>query len=221
MTGLARCGLVAVAVLNVAVLAACGGGNERGESQTPRLRADSRNALAEALLTTKDLRSVRGLPADIEAASLDELPLYEDPDPRGPCGARIDQPDLARGQSVALRSDQAAGFTAVVRLPIAQARAYMKALAADTRVGCPPHQRRTHTGSVQRVKLVSAVDIGNRGTAARVTITNKGKTVDALQIAVQDADRVAVLVLFTSAALPDNTVRAIANRASRRLQQVS
>ncbi len=223
MTGVARCGLVAIVVLNLTVLAACGGGGgeESDESQTPRLRTGSRTALADALLTTGDLRSVRGLPADIEAVSLDGLALFEDPDPRGPCGARIDQPDFARGQGVGLRSDQVAGFIAVVRLSVAQARAYMKALVADTRLGCPPHERRTNTGSIQRVKRVKAVDIGDQGSAARVTITSEGKTVDALQIAVRRADRVVVLVLFSSAALPDDTVRALASRVFRRLHHGS
>ncbi len=92
---------------------------------------------------------------------------------------------------------------------------------ADTRVGCPPHERRTNTGSIQRVTLLKAVGIGNQGTAAGVTITSEGKTVDALQIAVRKADRVAVLVLFSSAALPDNTVRALASRVFRRLQHGS
>lgn len=215
---------MAAAVFSLVLLGGCDSGDERGESRTPRIRSGPVTELTDALLTTQDLRAVRGLPRDLEAVSPEGVELFENPDPRGPCGAKVRYPDFARGQVVGLRSASAGGLEAVFRLPVAQATAFVRSLAADTRMGCPPHEAKTNTGSVQRVTLVKEVDIGSLGdqrTAALLRIVNKGQTAYVASVAVRHGDRVAVVALFAPARASDDVVKAIALRASDRLRAAS
>ncbi len=88
-------------------------------------------------------------------------------------------------------------------------------------VGCP-HESKTNTGSIQRVKLVKEVDIGSLGdqrTAALLTITNEGQTAHVVQVVIRDTDRVAILGLFAPAQASDDVVKAIALRTANRLRE--
>lgn len=213
-----RCA-VALMLCSAVSLAGCGD-SERSRSQTPRVKQGASSGLTRALLTTADLRTVRGLPRDIEAVSLDAVRLFENPDPRGPCGAKIDPPELSRGRGVGLRSEQDFGWEFVFALPLAEAKAYVGSVAADTRAGCPAYRSRTNTGATQQVRLDRVVDIGEAGdeqTASTFTLTNDGQTLRGAQLTIRDADRVAQLVLFTP--LSDQALRALAARAAARLMR--
>ena len=76
---------------------------EASRSLTPRITQGSIVGLDEMELRTSDLQSVVGLPHDVVVGSVHATQLFADPDPRGPCGAKIDQPDLLSGEVVAIR----------------------------------------------------------------------------------------------------------------------
>lgn len=215
----ARGALMVVTAVLALLQAGCGeAGSER--SDTPQVRPGSAGGLTAALLTTADLRSVLALPGDAAAVSLDDVKVYENPDPRGPCGAKIQVPAFARGRGVGLTAGPTdVGFEFVFGLTLSEARAYVTSVAADTRVGCPAHQSTTNTGSIQNVRLLRTVDIGrlaDQRTASVVEIINEGQTFQASQVTIRDADRVAQIMWLGR--ISDRALRALATRAASRLQ---
>lgn len=213
-----RWGCASVSMFCVAASFAGCGVSESSRSQTPRIEERAASELTSSLLTTADLRSVPGLPRDVEAVSLDVVGLYENPDPRGPCGAKIHTPAPSRSRGVGLRSQQDFGWEFVFGLSLAEAKAYVGSVIADTRAGCPEHRSTTNTGSVQRVRLERIVDVGAVGdeqVASTFALTNNGHTMRGAQITIRKANRVAEVVFFTP--FSDNVLRAVAARAAARL----
>jgi hypothetical protein len=211
--------LVALAV----VVASCSSGSGSQRSETPRISEPSRQAeLSGALLTNADLQHIPGLPSDIAVKSVDDMKLFEDPDPRGPCGARVAQPDLSTGAVIGISAQAVQGFEAVVELPVTAAENYLRALREDARPGCAAYDSTTNTGSTQHVRLIRPVDIGAAGderTAGLLEISNEGHTFEAFELAVRSGGRVALFVLFSFSGRPldDDSLRAVAEPLARRL----
>ncbi len=137
-----RSGAVTAALLTVGGCAS----DVRGSS-TPRITSGvDRSALANVLLTTDDLD---GLPyAGAVAQDIGEIPVFENPDPRGPCGAEIEPLPLEGAVGRAFVLGRSSMFTLV--LPSGQ-QSDIDALRADGHEGCDAFLSMTNVGENQRV----------------------------------------------------------------------
>lgn len=191
------------------------------ESLTPRVTEGTAPAdLKTKLLQPEDLQGIRGLPSDLRVVPVESANLFENPDPRGPCGAKVDQPDLSGGASLAFQARTATGFQMVGEVPEDQARAFLDATAADSRPGCPPWQSRTDTGANQTGEFLGTVDLGlpaDVATAANIHVTSAGSEAYGTEIIVRSGGTLSVVVLLAGAPAPPSVTRDLAATAARRL----
>jgi len=207
--------------LVVVMVASCSSSHS-GESLTPRITDpnSSGSPLNDMLLTTADLRSISGLPADMQAVSVNDLSLFADPDPRGPCGAKVQQPDLGGGAGTGIQSPSLQGAEFVVPLEESVARAYLSALIADTRAGCASHTSLTNNGTQQSVELLHVVglpDLADQQTATVLGITNQGQRFEGAEVVLRKGGTIAFVVVFGVTAPSDSIIVAIAQKAADRL----
>lgn len=199
----------------------CSSDGDRPASQTPRVTTDNTTSeLKSALLTTADVRAVQGLPNDLAVTSLDDMSVYEDPDPRGPCGAKIAPPDFSDGVGVAFRSTSLGGFHFVVEPLGGAAGTYIDRLAEDTQQGCAPYDSTTNTGTTQHVQLVRTIElrsIGDQSHAAILEITNQGQTFSAAELVVRRGEVMSFLVIFSPTEPSDQVVMGLAEVVAGRL----
>lgn len=151
----------------------------------------------------------------------ERAPAFENPDPRGPCGARAPQPPgMDHAALVTLRAGSYQVVEVVSAPAPGEAARYLDALAADLRPGCPPHESTTNQGHVQRVSGVEAVDVGGVGDRA-VAWTARAEVgtsrVNAGLVALHVGPRFAYVQVFSVDPPPPATVRALAEAAARRL----
>jgi hypothetical protein len=134
-----------------------------GRSNTPRITLGPAREDAEILLLSEDdVGVVDGFRGAV-AADIGDLELYENPDPRGPCGAPVvaqPTPDAGRGFTT-----EDAIVLQFVYLDAGMIEVLLEALAADLRPGCEPHESRTNVGTVQRVSAPLPIDTTGLGTA--------------------------------------------------------
>jgi hypothetical protein len=210
-----------VAVVLLALVAgACGGDKAAPGSATPRITGGADGPLAPGLLTQAQLRQVPGL-SSAKVTSLEETSLFEDPDPRGPCGAKVPALSLDDAAGVAIAAETIRGGAEFVRrLPTGAATRYLDAVMADTRSGCPEYETTTNQGAKQRVLLVRIVRLHNEFDQA-VAVVNALKVANSVRAAtrveVRHGDILATTVIFTNRPMENVTVRGIASLMGRSL----
>jgi hypothetical protein len=199
-----------IALVALVALAACG-----GDEPKPIV-----GRLAPALLTDADLR---GQITNGTIVSVSELAPYVDPDPRGPCGARVVALPLGDAVGVGVKSSNIGGVQLVARMKTSTAKAYFSQRKSDLREGCPEFRTRTPDG-IQRVKLdrVVALDVSadDAISVQRATLLN-GRVTSTTAIELRRGNVVDRLVLFAPAPLNEITVRTLARRMANRLASLS
>lgn len=213
-----RRGLLILLVVPVLVAAACGGSN--GTTATTRVTVGPLGSLEAALLTQTQLRQVPGLPT-AEVAPLTDLGVFEDPDPRGPCGARVPKLALTDTAMITITAQNIrGGAQLVVRLPSGDAKRYLDARQANTSRGCAPYEFKSPDGVNQRVQLVRVVRLHREFEQALAVVTalTVGERVRAAtQIEVRRGDILARTVIYTNLPLSNTAVRGIASVMARNL----
>jgi hypothetical protein len=209
-----------IALLTLATGACANGGPTSSPSRTPKITVASGTALDAALLSTDDLHSIAGLPSDVKAVALNGLNVFEDPDPRAPCGAKVTPLDLSRGAGVGIQSSTIQGAQLVVQLDEGAATRQVDAFIADAHDGCAAFQSVTNRGATQTVTLdhvVTLPALADQAAAATSIIESSGTSVVATHLVVRRAATLAVTVLFSARKLGDDVVRALAARVAGRL----
>jgi hypothetical protein len=194
----------------------CSAGHGSSASRTPKIAAASGSGLDAALLSASDLRD-GGLPADVHTTALNDLNLFEDPDPRGPCGAKVESIDLTRGAGVGIAASAVQGAELVVRLDEPAAKAYLGALEADAHDGCAAYQTTTNRGTPQTVTLRTVVALPmlvDGAIATKLTIESSGNATAVTQIVLRRTGTIALTTLFAASPLSDATVRSLALHAA-------
>jgi hypothetical protein len=208
-------------VLLVLVAGACGGnGNGAKGSNTPRITVGADGPLAPGVLSQDQLRHVPGL-STATVTALDDTAPFVDPDPRGPCGAKVPAVSLREASGVLIKADTIrGGAELVLRLPAGAAQKVLDARMANAIAGCPEYATVTHQGVAQRVLLVRIVRLHKEFQQA-LAVVNAIKIGDsvraATQIEVRRGDILARTVIFTETPLADATVRGIASLMGRNL----
>jgi hypothetical protein len=208
-------------LLVVLVLGACGGHKGANGSNTPRITVGLEGPLAPGLVTQPQLRQVPGL-SSAKVTSLLHASVFQDPDPRGPCGAKVPVVSLddAVGAAISAQTIRS-GAEFVTRLEAGAAQRYLDARMADATPGCPEYVTTTHQGASQRVLLVRIVRLPKefQQALAVVLALKIGDSVRAAtEIEVRHDDTLARTVIFTSAPMDDATVRGIASLIERNLR---
>jgi hypothetical protein len=204
-----------------ALVSACSG-STNGESLTPRITVQegANGPLAERLLSSDDLHSIAGLPGDVRAVSVNDTSLFSNPDPRGPCGARISLPDLSSASQAGIQSKQLNGFEFIVGPDTAIAQGFVDATISDTQPGCPSYTSITNTGSTQTTALLRVValpNVADQQTACVLSITNGSDHGEVAAILLRRGNIVDSIVVFAASAPPDDVITALADKAAQKL----
>jgi hypothetical protein len=193
------------------VVGACGGSKANGANT--RVTVGPQGPLDAGLLTQTQVRQVPGF-ATAKVTPLADIASLADPDPRGPCGAKVPAVPLTDVAGVTVLAETIRGAAQlVIRLPKGDAEKYLDARQANTSKGCPEYQTTTRQGLPQRVLLVRVVRLHNefeQGLAV-VTALKIGKSVRAAtQIEIRRGDILSRTVVFTNVPISNVSVRGIA-----------
>jgi hypothetical protein len=159
-------------------------GSSGAGSSTSRVEARSAR-LEPGLIRQTQLDGIPGLEG-LTKRRLEDASVFENPDPRGPCGAVVPSLDLTGAAIAAFATESGSRilFAAVVPMGEQNARAYMDAMLADAHPGCASWQSKTNTGQTQKVTptIVSLPPIADQqtGMSGHVTVGAASGTIAAV-----------------------------------------
>jgi hypothetical protein len=211
-----RWGMVAVALVVLGGCAREAASPFEGGSETPRITTPAPTAdLAATLLTEDDLAGVPGLSSAV-ASELGDAELFENPDPRGPCGTPVaPMPGPAAGRAFA---GDTATLVQVVYERADELDSFVDEITRDLVPGCGPHESRTNIGTTQQVSEPTPLDtagVGDRAIGWTTEITSAGQTAAAGVILVVADGRATALQFLAAEDSPVDLVplaRAAADR---------
>ena len=175
-----------------------------------------------ALLTARDVSAIPGAPGGVAVVPSEKGTLFQDPDPRSPCGARVTLPDLSQSAHVTFDAASFGAFQVVVDQSVQKATAFATAWQRDTRPGCPPSTSRTSTGSTQISQLVGPISMPrlvDQETGALLTVNDNGQTVDAYGMVLRSGGRLELDVLISPVPLTQAFVLGFALAAESKLRR--
>lgn len=215
--GVRRCVLVAVSLLLVGT--ACDSADDAGGSNTPRVTVDESGSDSSRFLLDVDVvRDIGGL-EDVVAQEIKDLPVFENPDPRGPCGGVVPQLpiDGAVGRAFTAPSTSAIQLVAD-ESPVR--REYLAALVADRRDGCDSYTSTTNRGDLQTVsdiRFLDAAELPDGAVAwiSRIDVTG-GTLYGGAAFALVDGHMVA-LQIQSMAPVQPATLQQLVERAAAQL----
>jgi hypothetical protein len=217
---------VAVALVASSVTASCSTTSHTPRtalpSLTPPITAKATSSLRGGLITQADL-DVTPSVTGITVASLGSGQVFTDPDPRGPCGAKLNQPSLEGAAGEALQG-AVNGVELIIHVDPAVAEDYVSAVQRDTRPGCPNWQSMTNTGATQTGELVTAVPLSvpaDQATAALLRVTSQGSKLAGTEIILRDGGTVSVTIMFSAATLAVAPVQLLALKEATQLRAVA
>jgi hypothetical protein len=214
---------VVVALVSCLALAACaseGTGLTDERSNTPRVTVgEPADDVADLLLAARDVEAVDGL-QDAAASDVDDIEVYENPDPRGPCGARLDAPPTPDAGRVLT----AGGITALqlVYADASEIDRHVDVLEGDLRPGCGPHESLTNFGAVQQVAEPVALDttgVGDRAVGWTTAITVDGETAYAGLVLAIGGGHATGLQVLAGHPVGSDTMLSLARAAVARLER--
>jgi hypothetical protein len=176
--------------------------------------------LVRSLLSSDDIENVPGSPDDLVRQPVEDASLFENPDPRGPCGAEVTQPDFADAAISVFGTPEAphAFVTqAVWDLPAGVAQEFLEEERADLIPGCPPYTSETPFGE-QRVELLGEVALPQLeadALAIRLRIrTSEGPTLYAGSLLVRKGSRLSNIGMFAENPVSEAFIRSVASLVS-------
>ena len=216
-----RLGAVGVALL--LALGACGGSKAPPPS-APQVTLSSDGPLTPAIVGASLLRRVPGF-SEAVLQPLADVTLFEDKDPRGPCGAKVPGLKLtdALGSSWTAQTIRG-GAQIVVRRPAGEARRYLTSRLNDISPKCAPYTAKSAQGVTQTVKYEAAVRIARDAdqSLATVSAVRIGSEVRAMtEIEVRRGDVLSRAVVFSNAPMDNRIVRGIGNLMFKALQRLA
>jgi len=200
-----------------ALFAACS--DDDADSDTPRIVVVDDSELTELLMTADDVAQITGF-AGVEARELDEVPVFENPDPRGPCGSPVPNPpvDVAAGRAL---TGSTIGLVQFVQTASPEFEAFIDALEADQGPPCDGYSSRTNAGTVQTVTDLTVFaatgdDVTGVVWTGLVSFDGNSTYFGAMAL---EADGAATFVTVQSGSeIPEEGMTLLADRAVRRLR---
>jgi hypothetical protein len=214
----------AALIATTMVLAACSDSDE-ARSNTPRVTVDedAETNLVSRLLTVEQVEKALG-GSGLSQADISETPVFENPDPRGPCGAVV--PQFRLGEGTVGRSFGASNVTIVqfITPTSAVTSAYLDAIVGDALPGCSGFESETNQGLMQQVSEIEIVDVTSAPTGA-VAYTSRvdigGQTAYVAAVTVADREVTTYLQVFAQDRIDSRALQALtaaANDALRRAE---
>jgi len=151
----------AAAACALAILTSSCASSGEVQSNTPRVTVDTGAPESSLLLMQSDVRAIDGL-AELVAQDINQVPVFENPDPRGPCGGAAPSPPINDAVGRAF-TDSNTSIVELIAVASTEADTYLSALRADRVASCGPFKSTTNTGSTQTISQVEFVDLGSIG----------------------------------------------------------
>ena len=204
-------------MLVAVITASACGGDDSPESSTPEISISGDDGFVDLLLTSDDfddISSLAGLAREVGTTA----GIYEDPDPRAPCGAPVLFP-----ATDAIATFSGTDITVLNLVGSDGGAEYIEAMRDDARPGCPDHTRETNIpGQNQTVTFLGEVRlpaVGDNRIALRSRIRTTAD-LEAVEVMISDGElHTAFLALGNpdSLALSDAEIVAIADRMAERI----
>lgn len=191
----------------------CSDSDPGAESLTPQVTVEATD-LDDALLEASDIGDLIG---DVQAQPLDAVAVFENPDPRGPCGAPV--PPVPTSGASGRAFESAVALVIQLVLPrTEEVDEFMAAQLANVVEPCGPYESTTNVGTVQEVSDIEAVELPELdGFAMTAEIDSGGAVAFAWAGAAQSEGAVTLLFGFAAAAAPVDVVQTLVERAAERL----
>lgn len=200
---------------------ACSSGGSQSTSKTPRIVSGSSD-LEAGLVSVGQLRQIPAL-AELRAAPRSKYGTFVNPDPRGPCGKRISQPDYSKG---ALKSylERTEGVTTIlVKVSDRKAKGFLDSMINDSQPPCRPYTSTTNTGATQHVDptIVSLPPVGTQRSGALLKITIGEQTTYGGAIVVRRGGYVGSITVISTRPLSSGLLSALAPRVDAAIRHVA
>jgi hypothetical protein len=207
-----RCAVCVIVLAALVMGGACSSSSHTHGSLTPRVTDDPASPLESKLVSVTALDAIPGTPL-FTTVPVAKGHIFEDPDPRGPCGAKLTQPKL--DQAIAeFQTPTGQAIESLGDIGIAAATHFLHAYSADRRQGCAPYDSRTNEpGVTQHVVYEGPIRLPHLlddAVADRLRITAQGKTVEFIAITLRRGGIIGTFVIMDSQTLPSAAVVAIA-----------
>jgi hypothetical protein len=188
------------------------------QSNTPRITVGEHQAQRSGmLLTAQDMAGIDGLD-DLVAVEMTDYPVFENHDPRGPCGGPALQLPVDDPVGRAFSSSSISAFELIMSRGADQV-AYLDAMQADQREDCGPYESTTNRGETQAVSDITFVDLDELGApgigwTSRIQIGSNSADVGLLLLLADDG--MVVIQMQSLAPIDVATLAAIADRSLQR-----
>jgi len=218
--------VIAAAVLGLLILESIGptSGATASVSKTPQVHFKGRSlALKVVLLTESDLSGLADAPVGLKVGAVNKTAgLYQDPDPRLPCGQKPGRAaSMSAGQAVGeeISLPDGEGFEGASNVPVAKAKEAFALYEKDIHIGCS-YQSTTNTGSTQSVTVLARIpmpQLVDQSLGLIETISSSGEEFGAYELLMRNGPTVAAVIIFTGSPLNPEFVLGLARRAEMRL----
>ena len=212
--------LLALAALTVGC-STTGGGEADPTPTTARLTGDGGPPGDVDLLELDDVADAPHMPAGLRPVDASDLPLFENPDPRAPCGASLSLPSPSNSPQVVFVADGPPAlqlYEFVLDLELGEASKLVRVFTRDMRPGCPGFESETHIGASQRNVFLRAVDLPRLGDDRVAAITRVqlagSPPVFAATVLVRSGGSLVLLGVVSPKDIPDELVRHVADAAA-------
>jgi hypothetical protein len=204
--------LAAVLVMTACLVAVWGsGGSIAGASSLISRVSATTKQLRRGLV---DVAAVAGIPGfeRLRPISAKDQPRFVDPDPRGPCGARIKSLNLSKGASAVFVGPGLTVSDTIVGVSERRARAFMDANLADAQPGCAPYDSMADQTTTQHVEptIVALPAVGDQRFGEVGRIESGGRTVYYAAVSVRRAAHVAVGLAIGAAPIKADSLQSYA-----------
>jgi len=192
-------------------------GEARAASTTPQVTSSDKT-VRPGLLQPADLVGF----GKLTKVPLREAKLFEDPDPRGPCGAKIRAPKASAGSTVVFSLPGGVIVNSVIRLSGKKASSLMDEITSDAVTGCAAYTSTTNRGETQTVSttIVELPPVGDQRVGATSMISVGGQTAYAGSVRMRRGDYLNSAVALSSTPIPQDVVQVLAARMDTALQRL-
>lgn len=190
-------------------------------SRTPPLHFGGRSpGLEDVLLTAGDVEGIPDGPLNVAISKIDAATrLYQNPDPRLPCGRVAPNFNSSRAVEEQFSMPEVLGIEVVANLRLSQIRSLFNQYNGDLRIGCT-YRSKTNTGSIETTSLVKRIPMPQltNGALGIVSIVrNAGGTFAAYEMAISEHSIVVSILLIANNPVKTSFVVALARVVEKRL----
>jgi hypothetical protein len=210
----------------VGAVAACGGddgdkADSRSSSSTTQgtVKTDKASAEDLKLLLTKEDLDAAGL-SGTTPSDVSNVPVQQNPDPRGPCGGKVSQPPLQHAYGRTFSSTNVVVVELVTPAGDTQTK-YLDQIKQDIKPSCPSYQSKSAAGgdqTVSNIQVLALDDLGVPAVGWSQKIATAGQNVSGLVVTVVAGGKLAFVQAVSASDLTQEQATNLAKAAVTRLK---